>query len=147
MKATQHGLCVKVTETIHAPRERVMASYVDYRRWNLVFGQTITATRLVREETGEQYLEVQHRTAGKVLNVLRCLWANEFELEEFKPHYRAVFLNRFETVHNDTRYIVEATVFLKGIYRLATPFVKGLVRKKIIRYVIQPLKCYAEQDG
>jgi len=56
----------------------------------------------------------------------------EIELEEFKPMYNAIFLNRFKTIPDGTVYIVEATIFLKGIYKLATPFIEGLLEGGLI---------------
>ena len=66
--------------------------------------------------------------------------ANEIELEEFKPMYNAIFLNRFEEIAGETVYVIEAFIFLKGIYKLAAPFIKGLVRKRISNYVLKPMK-------
>ena len=46
--------------------------------------------------------------------------------------YNAIFLNRFKTIPDGTVYIVEATIFLKGIYKLATPFIEGLLEGGLI---------------
>jgi hypothetical protein len=62
---------VDAAMTIHAPRERLVALYLDYAQWSQLFPATIRGVRLVRREASETTVEVDHRTAGHVVNIIR----------------------------------------------------------------------------
>jgi hypothetical protein len=140
------GLHTTISTTINAPQPSVMKIYSDFNNWHNLFPATIKDAHLVKAEDRIQTVEVDHRNAGKVINILKFLSANEIELEEFKPMYNAIFLNRFEAIPGGTVYIVEATILLKGIYKLTTPFIKGLVRRRINKHVLKPMKEFAENE-
>jgi hypothetical protein len=134
----------KMFIAINAPRQVVINIYRDFKSWNKLFPATIENARLIKEENKTQTVEVQHKTAGKVINILTHSSPNEIELKEFKPLYNAVFLNRFNVVENGTVYAIEAYIFLKGILIILTPFIHWLVRKRIKNYVLEPMKAFAE---
>lgn len=133
-------ILAKASIKINAPVPVVVCSYLDYENWPVLFADTIRDVRILSEEQNVLKLEVDHRYEGKVLNILRILSPNEIELEEFKPKYRALFLNRFEPYQAGTLYRLEARIYLKGIYRLAQPFIRWLVTKRIRDNVMIPMK-------
>ena len=135
----------KMDILINASQQYVMQVYQDFNNWNKLFPATIKGTRFIKDEDKTRIVEVDHSNAGKVINKLSLLSPNEIRLEEFKPLYNAIFLNRFEDAQGKTRYVIEGFIFLKGIYKLATPFIKGLVRKRMYNYVLKPMKAFAEK--
>jgi hypothetical protein len=127
--------------------ERLVARYLDFAHWPDLFPATIRGTRLVRDRGDEIVVEVDHRTAGRVVNVLRRRSAHEIELEERKPRYRATFLNRFDDAGDGTRYTVVATVSLSWPYALLGPLLAPYVRRAVRRYVLEPMRDAAERDA
>jgi len=132
------------SELIRAAPDRVSAMYRDYRRWPELFPATIRGTRLIRENDTTQAIEVDHRRAGRVLNLLTVLAPDEIRLEEFNPRYEARFTNKFEPVPEGTRLTVFADVQLKGIVRLLSLIALPFVRWRIAKFVLRPLKMRAE---
>ena len=130
--------------TIRTPRERLVALYLDYAGWPRLFPATIRGVRLVRRDAGGTTVDVDHRTAGHVINIIRRRSASTIELEEFKPKYDATFINRFDATPGGTRYTVSADIRLKMPYVLLAPFLAGYVRRAVRRYVLQPMRVYAE---
>ncbi len=135
-----------VSEHINAPAGRTYGLYADPANWSGIF-PTIRATRIVRESGDEIMVEVDHVYAGKVINVVRKISPARIDLEERKRRYDAAFQNRFEPEAGGTRYTVSAEVRLKGLYRLAAPFVKPIVLSQMRRYVLGPMKSAAEKAG
>jgi hypothetical protein len=121
--------------------------YQDYDRWSQLFPATIRGARLIRQNETTKAIEVDHATAGRVLNLLTVISPGEIRLEEFKPHYDARFINRFEADARGTRFTVEADVQLKGALRLLTPLARSFVRRRIAKLVLRPLKTRAEAAG
>lgn len=136
---------VEVTTTIHAPRERLVALNLDHEHWTRLFSATIRGVRLIESGAGRTIVEVDHRTAGRVINILRRRSASEIELEEFKPRYDATFLNRFDAVADGTRYTVIADVRLKMPYALLAPVLRPYARRAVRRYVLEPMRAHAER--
>jgi hypothetical protein len=121
----------------------VSALYQDYAHWPRVF-PAIRATRLLRENDTTKAIEVDHATAGRVLNLMTVLSPGEIRLQEFKPHYDALFTNRFDADADGTRFTVIADVQLKGALRLLRPIARSLVRRRIAKLLLRPLKASAE---
>jgi hypothetical protein len=142
----QAGVSVTVSQTIHAPRSIVQNLYSDYSHWSTLFPATIRGVSFVRQEGDRTVLDVDH-VEGHVSNILRTLSPNTIELEESKRKYDAIFWNTFEEIPDGTRMTVVARVRLKGFYRVATPFICGVVRGRIKCYVLDPLKTTAERRG
>jgi hypothetical protein len=136
----------KMAVFIKAPQQSLIKLYLDYKNWNRLFPATISDAHLIKEEDKTQMVEVQHKTAGNVINILTPSSPNEIELKEFKPLYNAIFINRFKAVENGTIYTIEAYIFLKSYLKVLTPFIHGLVRKRIKNYVLQPMKAFAENE-
>jgi polyketide cyclase/dehydrase/lipid transport protein len=135
------------SQLIHAAPERVSAIYRDYDHWPQLFPGTIRGTRLIRENDTTKAIEVDHTKAGKVLNLLTVLSPEEIRLEEFKPHYDARFTNRFDADESGTRFTVIADVQLKGVLRLFAPIAKSIVRRRIAKFVLEPIKTMAEGNA
>jgi hypothetical protein len=129
---------------IHAPRERVAALYRDYRAWPRLFPATIRDVRVLRTEDRRVTVEVDHRTEGRVINVMTELAPERIELWESKRRFDATFVNSFETTPDGTRYRVAAEVELKGAARLFAPFLGGYIHRQIYRYVLEPMRRAAE---
>lgn len=138
---------VQTSLAIKAPAGYLSSLYCDYSGWGRLFPLTIIGAKLQKEEEGKLTVLVDHKKAGKVINILTRTSANEIRLEEFKPLYSAVFLNRFETNHNFTCYRVIAEVKLKTILKIIEPFIGGLVRNRIRKYVLEPMKLYSERSS
>jgi len=132
------------SQFIHAAPERVSAIYQDYGHWPQLFPGTIRATRLIRENDTTKAIEVEHATAGRVLNLMTVISPGEIHLEEFKPHYDARFTNRFDVDAGGTRFTVFADVQLKGPLRLLAPIARSIVRRRIAKFVLRPIKAMAE---
>ncbi len=142
--ATQ-TLRARTSLVIRAPRGRVMAIYRDVAGWSRLF-PTIRAARLLREEQGKQVIEVDHRRAGKVVNLLHTSSAHEIELEEFKRQYDGRFCNRFDSVPEGTRYTVDAEIHPNGWWQLvAGPWLNRYIRRQIAQLVLEPVRRVAEQ--
>jgi hypothetical protein len=137
---------VSAAITVHAPPDRLVARYLDFAQWPQLFAATIRGTRLVQSRGDEMTVEVDHRTAGRVINVIRPRSPNEIELGEFKPKFEATFLNRFDPIPEGTRYTVVADVKLKMPYALLAPFLTGYVRRAVRRYVLEPMRDVAERS-
>jgi len=132
------------SQVIHAAPERVMAIYRDYGHWAEIFPATIRGTRLIRENDTTQAIEVDHTSAGRVLNLMTVVAPGEIRLEEFKRHYDARFINRFEADARGTRFTVIADVQLKGSWRLLSLIAPPFVRRRIAKFVLGPVKAKAE---
>ena len=133
--------------TIRAPRERLVALYLDFAHWPQLFPATIRGVHLVRRQGDETTIAVDHRTDGRVINVLRRCSASEVELAEFKPRYAATFVNRFDAIPGGTRYTVVADVHLRMPYALLAPFLRGVVRRAVRRYVLEPMRTFVERSA
>jgi hypothetical protein len=129
---------------IHASPERLARLYLDYKRWSFLFPATIRGVRLLREGDHETTVEVDHRTEGAVVNVIRPRSPTVIELEEFKPRFDAPFTNRFEREGTGARYILDADVRLHMPFALLGPLVKPIVRRRMRRFVLQPMQTAAE---
>jgi hypothetical protein len=134
----------EVASTIRASPDRLAALYMDYETWPRLFPLTIRSVRVLRRSENEIVVEVNHRTAGPVVNIIRRRSAHEIELEEHKPKFDAIFVNRFESVSEGTRYVVAAAVRLKAPYVLLAPFLRGYLRRTIRRYVLEPMRAFVE---
>lgn len=131
---------------IRASAEHLVALYLDYAHWPDLFPATIRATRLVGREGSATIVEVDHRTAGLVINVIRPRPAHTIELNERKPKYEATFINRFEPAAGGTRYTVAADIRLTMPYALFAPFLRAYVRRSVRRYVLEPMRHAAERE-
>jgi len=139
------GLRVRASIVICAPSQEVAAAYRDFRNWPRIFWATVRGVRLLRELSGKQIIEVDHRADGWVVNVLHATAGNAIGLDEFKRRYEGRFENRFDPVAEGTRYTVSADIRPKGAWKLLLgPCLRGLVRRRITRHVLEPLKNHVE---
>lgn len=134
----------EVAATIHASPDRLAALYMDYERWPRLFPATIEGVRVLEKTEGRIVVEVNHRTSGPVVNIIRPHSPREIELEEHKPKFNATFVNRFEQIADGSRYVVTAEIRLKPPYGLLAPFLGWYVRRTIRRYVLEPIRAFAE---
>jgi hypothetical protein len=124
----------------------VIALYLDHAHWPRLFPATIRGVRFLRQAPGEIVVEVAHRDEGPVVNVIRPRPPHVVELEEFKRRFDATFLNRFDDTPEGTRYTVVAEVRLKPPFRVLAPFLRALVRRRVRRYVLEPMRAFAEAE-
>jgi hypothetical protein len=124
---------------------RLIALYTNYDTWHKLFPQTIRGTRLIEENNGVTIVEVDHRTEGHVINMLTPVSNREVRLEEIKPHYHAVFINRFQPNEEGTLFTVEAFVKLKGYHKLTSPLVERYIKTRIRKYMLEPMLQYASR--
>jgi hypothetical protein len=136
-----------VSMTIAAPPERLASLYLDYTGWSRLWPDTIRGVRLIHRDANATMVEVDHRTAGHVLNIIHPHSPTEIELSEMKPKFDATFVNRFERSPKGTRYRVIAVVRLKPPYRVLGPFIHGIVRRMIRRYVLAPMRTFVEREA
>ena len=132
--------------TIRATPDRLAALYLDYAGWPRLFPATIRGVRVLTERPGEITVEVDHRTEGRVVNVIRRLSASEIALDEKKPRFAATFVNRFEPSSEGTRYTVEAEIRFRMPYALAAPVLRPIVRRRVRRFVLEPMRAAAEGE-
>lgn len=129
---------------IRATAEEVIQLYMDIQNWPHLFPATILSVRGIAKEAGSCKVEVTHRFEGKVINLVTILNTNEVRLEEFKPRYNAVFINRFIPIESGCCYQIEASIRLKGFYQLAQYFIQTMVRNRIKSFALLPVKQFAE---
>jgi hypothetical protein len=126
--------------------EHLAALYLDYRNWPELLPATIRGVRKLAEDAGDITVEVDHRTEGRVVNIIRPMSASVIALEEFKPRYDATFVNRFESVPQGTRYVLDAEIRFHMPYALIAPLLSGIVRQRMRRYVLEPMRDEAERE-
>lgn len=138
---------VRVREAviIRASPEKAAALYLDYERWPRLFPATIRGVRLLRERAGEITVEVDHRTEGRVVNIIRPESPTVIALDELKPRFAATFVNRFDASPAGTQYTVDADVRFRGAYALLAPLLHGIVRQRIRQFVLEPMRLAAER--
>lgn len=129
---------------IHASPERVAAIYGDYESWPRTFPRTVHGTRLIADEGPRKTVEVAH-VEGRVLNVMSRVAPGEIVLDEWKKRYRARFRNRFEAVPGGTRFTVVADVVLEGALKALAPIARPIIRRRLRRFVLDPIRAVAEQ--
>jgi Polyketide cyclase / dehydrase and lipid transport len=135
---------VTVACTIHAQKAIVYSLYADYSRWSTLYPTTIKGVELIGQEGSVTVLDVHHRE-GHVINRLRPVSSDTVELEEFKRRYDGTFVTTFQPGPGGTTVTVTAHIRLKGFCRVLSPFLRGLVRARIRRYLLEPLKAEAER--
>lgn len=135
---------VKVWTLIDAPPSSVSALYVDYRRWPAIY-PLISGVRLLRTQGSKLVLQVEHRE-GLVVNELTVRSAHELELWESKRRYDARFVNHFLETPRGTILTVVGEIELKGWARLLRPVLTPVVRRRMERFQLQPLKRAAETE-
>ena len=139
---------VRVREAlvIHAAPDRLAALYLDYANWPELFPATIRGVRWLEEHNGDITVEVDHRDEGPVVNIIRPMSASVIVLEEFKPRFDATFVNRFESVPQGTRYVLDAEIRFPLPYALVAPLLQGVVRNRVRRFVLEPMRAEAERE-
>jgi hypothetical protein len=133
-----------VSTHINAPPERVAALYAEYEGWPQVFPATIRGVRLLADDGQRKTIEVDHATEGKVINIMTAVSSREIRLEEFKRRFDARLMNRFEAAGEGTRYSIVADVRLKGAARALGPLVTPIVRARLNRFVLEPMRAAVE---
>ena len=133
-----------VSADINAPPERLAALYADWAGWPRLFPATIRGVRLIAHDGQRRTIEVDHTTEGKVINIMMVVSPHEIRLEEFKRRFDARFINRFEAAGQGTRYSIVAEVQLKGVARALGPLVTPIVRARLKRFVLEPMRAAAE---
>lgn len=134
-----------VTTTVRAPRDQVVALFLDYTRWPSLFPETIAGTELVRRDAYSRVVMVDHRREGHVMNVITACPDGVVVLREFKRRYIATFVNRFAVARAGTRYTIDAEVRLTRPYALVAPLLRGVVERALRRYTMEPLRVAAER--
>jgi len=146
-RLTRSWRTVHTTEaiTIAAHPDLLVALYLDYERWPELFPATIRGVRILGRNDSEATVEVDHRTEGRVMNVVRQRAPHEIELRERKPRYSATFVNRFDAAGDGTLYTVIADVRLAMPYALLAPVAGLIVRRAVRRHVLEPMRAAAER--
>lgn len=133
-----------VSTEISAPPELVAALYADYEGWPRLFPATIRGVRLLADDGQRKTIEVDHASEGKVINIMMVVSPHEIRLEEFKRRFDARFINRFEAAGQATRYSIVADVQLKGVARALAPLAPPIVRVRLNRFVLEPMRAAVE---
>src|SRR5262245_17410316 len=132
-----------VSEHVDATAVDVRALYGNPENWRMLFPGTIEGARVLRRDDEKTVVEVDH-VEGRVTNILRDVSPTRIELRESKRRYDATFLNDFVPEGRGMRYTLTASVSLRWPYRLLEPFMRRLIRARLRRYVVEPLKRAAE---
>lgn len=135
-----------VSRFIRAPWQRVAAVYADHEGWPRVFPETIRGVRLVREYGADRTLEIDH-VEGRVVNEMHVVARNEIVLAEWKRRYTARFTNRFDPAPGGTLYTLVADVKLRGPLQVLAPIAGPIVRSRMRRFVVDPLRDAVEHPG
>jgi SAM-dependent methyltransferase len=122
----------------------VAALYADWVGWPRLFPATIRGVRLLADDGQRKTIEVDHATEGKVINIMMMVSPHEIRLEEFRRRFDARFINRFEAIGQRTRYSIVAEVQLKGVARALGPLAPPIVRARLNRFVLEPMRAAAE---
>lgn len=151
MRAKQRNVtwgrvCVREALVIHAAPERLAALYLDYENWSRLFSATIRGVRRLEEQHGDITVEVGHKAEGRVVNIIRPMSPTVIVLEELKPRFNATFVNRFERAEQGTRYVLDADIRFRLPYALIAPLLRGLVRRRMRRFVLEPMRLAAERE-
>jgi hypothetical protein len=133
-----------VSTEISAPPELLSELYADYAGWPRLFPATIRGVQLLADDGQRKTIEVDHATEGKVINIMTVVSPHEIRLEEFKRRFSAEFVNRFEAAGQGTRYSIVADVQLKGIARALAPLASPIVRARLNRFVLEPMRAAVE---
>lgn len=133
-----------VSTEISAPPELVAALYADWAGWPRLFPATIRGVRLLADDGQRKTIEVDHATEGKVINIMMVVSPHEIRLDEFKRRFDARFINRFEAAGQGTRYSIVADVQLKGVARALAPLAPPIVRARLTRFVLEPMRAAVE---
>lgn len=140
-------LKVNASIEINSIADAVMDAYLAIENWPKLFRHTIDYVHLLHKTCSEIRVKVHHRFEGGVQNLVSILNDNTIRLEEIKPKYKAVFINRFiSTGAGKTNYCIEGFIELKGFYKLVQPFLRKLVRRRIEKFVLLPMKEYVESS-
>lgn len=134
-----------VSTEINAPPELVAALYADWAEWPRLFPLTIRGVRILADDGQRKTIEVDHATEGKVVNIMMVVSPHEVRLEESKRRFDARFINRFEAAGHGTRYSIVAEVQLKGVARALAPLAPPIVRERLNRFVLEPVRAAAER--
>src|SRR5262250_1155902 len=135
-----------VSAEIGASPELVAALYADYEGWPRLFPATIRGVRLLADDGQRKTIEIAHASEGKVINILIVVSPQEIRLEEFKRRFDARFINRFEAAGQGTRYSIVADVRLKGVARVLAPLARLIVRARLNRFVLEPMRAAVENE-
>ena len=135
-----------VTTTVRAPRDHLIALFLDHSQWPRLFPESIAGTELVRRDAHSLVVMVDHRREGSVLNVLTECSDGIVVLREFKRRYNATFVNRFDRARAGTRYTIDAVVRVKQPYAVVAPLLRGVVQRALRRYTMKPLGVAAERE-
>src|SRR5262245_57204909 len=134
-----------VSAEISAPPHQVAALYADYEGWPQLFPATIRGVRLLADDGDRKTIEVDHAIEGKAINIMTRVSPDEIRLEEFKRRFDARFLNRFEAAGRGTRYSIVAEVQLKGAARVLATLASPIVRARLNRFVLEPMRAAVER--
>ena len=139
---------VRVRETLairSAPQE-LAALYLDYPNWPRLFPATIRGVRWIGDDGRDIMVEVDHRAEGRVVNIIRPISSTVIALDEFKPRFDATFVNRFEPAVDGTRYVLDAEIRFRLPFALIAPLVRWIVRRRMRRFVLEPMRDAAEPE-
>jgi hypothetical protein len=135
---------VQLSISINVAPSTAVAAYLDYRNWHILFPLTVRVVKFIWKENNVVTVEVDHKAEGFLINIITVISSREIKLEEFKPKYNAIFINRFQEISTGTRYTLVAIVSLKNLYKLIEPFLKPILKKRIRKFALQPMKEFLE---
>jgi hypothetical protein len=139
---------VRIRETlaIRAAPQELAALYLDYPNWSRLFPATIRGVRWIGDDGRDITVEVDHRAEGRVANIIRPISPTVIALDEFKPRFDATFVNRFEAAGDATRYVLDAEIRFRMPFALIAPLVRWIVRRRMRRFVLEPMRDAAEPE-
>jgi hypothetical protein len=139
---------VRIRETlaIRAAPQRLATLYIDYPNWSRLFPATIRGARWIGDDGRDITVEVDHRSEGRVVNIIRPISSTVIALDEFKPRFDATFVNRFEPAGDGTRYVLDAEIHFRVPYALIAPLLRGIIRRRMRRFVLEPMRDAAEPE-
>lgn len=138
---------VQVSELIRASKETLYQINIDIMSWPKWLPH-VKSIRVVNREGNSTTFEGEYVEDGRSLSardVQHVISQDEVEEEIHRPRYSARILYQYESVDGGTRLTVTIDVALKGLNKLAAPFIKGRIRRELGANIFAPLRQVAEK--
>lgn len=136
---------IMLSEEVRADPERACDILRDWRCWPRTFPSTIAAVNLIERSNKSITLQILHRTEGPVINILNPDECGAVRLREFKPRYDAEFTFFSMPAQAGSTLHVHGSIWLKGPLAWLGCLLAPLIRRRMRRYLLEPLRVRAER--
>lgn len=137
---------VRLSISVCADPERACRVIQNWSDWPRTFPLTIQSVNLLSASENCLRLQVMHKAEGAVVNVLNSYRDGTIRLKEYKRNYDAEFLFFAEPAAGGSKLHVHACIFLKGGLGWFGCLAAPIIRSRIRKYLLEPLRARAEVD-